>query len=214
MLSLKRKSDAQPVAAPRWHANFRNFERLPDTKVVRTAFFINTAAVAAAVGMLLGVGYREYQNLTIREQISQAEATIGANRKQNAEATRLSRLFAEQIKKVEEAAAFMRIPISPVEYADILGSTLPKEIQIDFLETRTLNENPKTPTVYSLRGRVAGSPDQASGVVNQYVDFLRTQPRLMAVFDPIALKQINRDPSGTQLFFEITLTVKPTAEAK
>lgn len=214
MLSLKRKSDAQPVAAPRWHTNFRNFERLPDTKVVRTAFFINTAAIAAAAGMLLWVGFREYQNYSIREQIRQTEATIESNRKQNAEATRLSRVFAEQIKRMDEAAAFTRIPISPIEYADLIGQTLPKEVQIDYLETRTLNENPKTPTIYSLRGRVAGSPERASGVVNQYVETLRAQPRLGEIFESVVLNKINRDSSGTFLFFEITLTVKPTAESK
>jgi len=215
MLSLKKKSDAQPVAALRWHPNFRNFERLPDTKVVRTAFFINTAAIAAAAGMLLWVGYREYTNLSIRDQIAQAEADIEANKRQNAEATRLSRLFSVHIKKFEEAAAFVRMPINPVEYADVLGRTLPKEIQIDFLETRTLMDNPtKNPTVYQLRGRVAGSPDQASGIANQYVDLLRADPRLKEVFESIVLKNINRDVSGAFLAFEIALTVKPTAEAK
>ena len=106
MLSLKRKSDAQPAAAPRWHANFRNFERLPDTKVVRTAFFINTAAVAIALGALLWLGYQEYTILSIQDQIALAEADIEANKKQNEEATRLSRQFAEQIKKIDEAATF------------------------------------------------------------------------------------------------------------
>ena len=45
-LSLTKKSDAQSAVAPVWHPNFRNFERLPDTKVVRTTFFVNTAAQA------------------------------------------------------------------------------------------------------------------------------------------------------------------------
>lgn len=214
MLPLKKKSDAQPAAALRWHPNFRNFERLPDTKVVRTAFFINTAAIAAAAGMLLWVGYREYTNLSIREQIARAESDIEANKRQNAEATRLSRLFAEQIKRIEEAAAFARIPISPLEYADIIGSSLPKEVLIDALDTRTLGGNPKTPTQYQLRGRVAGSPDQASGIANQYVEILRAQPRLAEVFESVVLRNISRDASGGFLAFEITLTVKPTAEDK
>jgi hypothetical protein len=208
MLSLKKKSDAQPVAVPRWHTNFRNFERLPDTKVVRTAFFINTAAVAAAIVMLLWVGYREYQNMSIRDQISRAEGEIAANAKQNAEATRLSKALAEQIKRFDEAAAFVQIPISPVEYAGIIGETLPREILIDYLETKTIPAGATAPTVYQLRGRVAGSPDQASGVASQYVDILRAQPRLKEVFDPIDLRRIDRDVSGGFLAFEITLSVR------
>lgn len=209
MLSLKRKSDAQPAAAPRWHTNFRNFERLPDTKVVRTAFFINTAAIAIALGALLWLGYKEYTNLNIREQIARAEADIEANKKQNADAIRLSKQFADLSKKFDEAAAFMAIPISPVEYANILGETMPREILIDFVETRSVAPAAKTPTVYQLRGRVAGSPDQASGVASQYVDTLRAQPRLSEVFEAIDLNKINRDASGGFLAFEISLTVKP-----
>ena len=57
MLSLTKKSDSEPVAAPLWHTNFRNFEQLPDTKVVRTTFFVNTAAIAIAAGLLLWLGH-------------------------------------------------------------------------------------------------------------------------------------------------------------
>ena len=50
MLSLlKKKPDAAAAnLTPAWHPNFRNFERLPDTKVVRTTFFINGGAIAVA----------------------------------------------------------------------------------------------------------------------------------------------------------------------
>lgn len=214
MQFLKKKSDDQPVAAPRWHTNFRDFERLPDTKVVRTAFFINTAAVAVTIGLLLTVGYREYTILNIREQVGQAEADIETNKKPNAEAIRLSKLFAEQIKKFDEAAAFMQTPVMPLEYAAIIGETMPREVLIDYLETRTPAENVKTPTVYQLRGRVAGSPDQASGVASQYVDMLLAQPRLTEIFENISLNTINRDSSGGFLAFEISLTVKPPGKAK
>lgn len=214
MLPLKKKSDAQPAAALRWHPNFRNFEKLPDTKVVRTAFFINTAAIAAAAGMLLWVGYREYTNLSIREQIAQAEADIEANKRQNAEATRLSRAFLEQSKRIEEAAAFTRIPISPLEYVDLVASVMPREVLIDSLDTRVLGDNPKTPTQYQLRGRVAGSPDRASGIANQFVDLLREQPRLAEVFESVVLRNINRDASGAFLAFEIALTLKPSPGGK
>ena len=48
MLSLlKKKSDAAAPAVPAWHPNFRDYEKLPDVKVVRTAFFINAAAIVA-----------------------------------------------------------------------------------------------------------------------------------------------------------------------
>lgn len=209
MLSLAKKSD-EPAVAPRWHPNFRNFERLPDTKVVRTAFFINTAAIAIAAGMLLWVGYQEYTNWSIREQIAQAEAAIEANKKQNAEATKLSKIFAENAKKLDEAVAFVAVPITPAEYVAIIGQTLPKEVQIDFLDMRTGDATRNA--VFQLRGRVAGSPDLASGIASSYVDTLRAQPRLSEVFESINLNRINRDSSG--MIFEIALTVKSAAKGK
>ena len=47
MLSLlKKKSEAAAApTVPAWHPNFRNYEKLPDLKVVRTAFFVNGAAI-------------------------------------------------------------------------------------------------------------------------------------------------------------------------
>ena len=51
---LKKKSDAAAVSlVPAWHPNFRNFEKLPDIKVVRTAFFVNGAALFLAVALLI-----------------------------------------------------------------------------------------------------------------------------------------------------------------
>ncbi len=210
MLSLTKKSD-EPVVAPHWHPNFRNFEKLPDTKVVRTAVFINTAAIALAAGMVLWVGFKEYNNRSIREQIARAEADIAANAKQNAEATRLSKIFSEQAKKIDEVSAFLAAPISPLEYVTVLAQTQPKEIVLDYLDTR-LGDVGKS-AVYTIRGRVAGSPDQASGLASNYVELLKAQPRLAQVFESISMNRINRDAGGG-LVFEITLTVKATPKAK
>jgi hypothetical protein len=206
MLSLTKKSDAQPVAAPLWHANFRDFERLPDTKVVRTTFFINTAAIALAIGMLLWVGYREYSGYNLKEQIADATRQIEGNRKQNAEALKLSAAFAEEEKKLAEAVAFMKVPIRPIEFINLIGDTLPKNISIDYADMRI--NDPKN-SVFQIRGRVAGSPDQASGITSSYVDILRADERLGDVFDPIVLNRLDRDSSGDFMLFEITLTVKP-----
>lgn len=205
MLSLKKKSDAQPVAAPLWHTNFRDFERLPDTKVVRTTFFINTAAIAVAIVMLLWLGYREYDNFSIGEQIAEAGRQIESNTKQNAEALRLSKVFLDEEKKLAEAVAFMKVPITPIEFIELLGDTLPKDISIDYADTRI---NDAKNSTFQIRGRVAGSPDQASGITSSYVDMLRADSRLNKVFDPITLNRLDRDTSGGFMVFDISLTIK------
>jgi hypothetical protein len=62
--------------------------------------------------------------------------------------------------------------------------------------------------VFQIRGRVAGSPDQASGITSAYVDMLRADARLSGIFDPITLNRLDRDNSGGFMVFEIFLTIK------
>lgn len=205
MLSLTKKSDAQQVAAPLWHTNFRNFDRLPDTKVVRTTFFVNTAVIALTLGLLLWLGYREYHLYNLREQISDAQHSIDSNSQKNKEALRLARIFTDEEKKLQEAVAFLQQPISPSEYINLLGHSLPKEIALQYADVRL--GGAANPT-FMLRGLVAGTPDQASGAASSYVDMLRAHPRLGTIFDPITLEKLNRDASAGFLSFEISLKVK------
>jgi hypothetical protein len=205
MLSLTKKSDAQPLAAPQWHTNFRDFERLPDTKVVRTTFFINTAAIAVAIGMLLWLGYREYSIRNTTEQVAAANRQIDSNKKQNAEALKLSKAFLEETKKIEDASSFVKVAITPVEFLGMIGRTLPKDIAIDTVDIRI--NDPKN-MVFQLRGKVAGSPDLASGITSSYVDMLRADDGLNKVFDPITLNRLDRDSAGGFMVFEISLTIK------
>jgi hypothetical protein len=206
MLSLTKKSDVQPVAVPLWHPNFRNFDRLPDTKVVRTAFFINTAAVALALGMLLWVGQREYTNRNILVQKAEAQREIDANKKKDAEALRLSKVFLDEEKKINEVVNFVRVPVTPAEFVGQLAESLPKEISIEFVDVRMPADGKGA--VVQIKGRVAGSPDQASGIASNYVDMLRAHPKLGKVFDPIILNRLDRDTAGEYMAFDISLNVK------
>lgn len=211
-LSLKKKSDAQPATAPLWHPNFRNFERLPDTKVVRTAFFVNTAAIFVALCLLLWLGYREYHLRNLGEEIAKAQQSLDKNGKQNAEALRLSKQFADEEKKLFEATAFIRMPVTPSEFLLLLGQTLPKEISIEAADMR-LVESPNG-SLCVLRGLAAGTPDQASGAASSYIEQLRAHPRFSEVFESINLTSLTRDPKPGFLVFEIVLKVKPPAKEK
>jgi len=206
MLSLTKKSDV-PVAAPLWHPNFRNFERLPDTKVVRTTFFVNVGAGAVAIALLLWLGYREYTIFNLGEQIAEAQAQIDANAKQNAEALRLTKIFTDEDKKLAEAEDFLKVPIPVSEFIELIGQTLPKEISIDMADIR-MPTDPKIPMIYTLRGLVAGTRDQAAGTASSYVDTLRAHPRLGVVLDPITLDKLTPDGSSGFMSFDISMKVK------
>ncbi|HLP24118.1 MAG TPA: hypothetical protein VK477_00470 [Acidobacteriota bacterium] len=202
---LNKKANAAPAAAPLWHPNFRNFERLPDTKVVRTTFFINVGAVAIAIALLAFIGWREYQAYTFDVQRAAAEDVLAKNQKQSNEGLRLTKIFNDEDKKVAETAAFVQVAIEPTELLAVLGDSLPKEIQISALEMRP--SEPSSPRVL-VRGLAAGSKDQASGSASAYVETLRTQPRLAEVFEGVKLNAINPDPTTGAMLFEIELRYK------
>jgi hypothetical protein len=208
-LPLSKKSDAAPAFAPNWHPNFRNFERLPDTKVVRTAFFVNAAALSLAVALLGWVAWREYQVHNLNQQTAAAEAEIARNQAQNNEGLRLTKLFTDEEKKVMEAAAFVRLPIMPSELVLTLGRSLPAEVQLDSVEIRY---NDPTNRICILRGLVAGTKDEASGSAAAYVERLKTLPELANAFESVNLTTITTDPRTGLLGFEVLMRLKPEAK--
>ena len=210
-LSLSKKSDAQPAVAPVWHPNFRNFERLPDTKVVRTTFFINTAAVAVALSLLLWLGYREMHIRSLNELVADAQRQIDGNLKQSTEAIRLSKVFADEEKKLVDTAAFINTPVPPMDFVLTLAQSLPKEIALESIDLRLSGAPPFQCT---LRGIVAGTADQATGVASSYIDQLRAQPRIGGIFDPISLTTLDRDAARGVLVFEIVMKVKTNPKEK
>ncbi|MBL9216490.1 MAG: hypothetical protein JNG83_13520, partial [Opitutaceae bacterium] len=181
-------------------------ERLPDPKVVRTTFFINTAAIAAALAMLLWFGAREMNIRSLNDQIADAQSQIDNNSKQNAEAIRLSKLFAEEERKIAEGVAFTRNPILISDFVAAVAGSLPKEISIDVVDARMNEANGSGSFV--LRGQVAGTSDQATGTASTYVDTLKAHPTLGQVFEPITLEKLNRDSSIGMMSFEIQLKIK------
>ncbi|MDP1580100.1 MAG: hypothetical protein Q8M02_07470 [Candidatus Didemnitutus sp.] len=208
LLQLKRR-DAAPAAAPVWHPNFRNFERLPDTKVVRTTFFINVASIALAV-LLAGItSWVEYQSHVLVQQTEGAQAAIDKQKKQNAENLRLTKLFADEEKKFAEATAFVRTPITTSAMILELGTTLPPEIQIEYVDLRPHDEtNPSC----IVRGKAAGTKDQASGAASAYVETLRSHPVFKERFESVNLTALNADPRAGVMVFEIVMQFKTAAK--
>lgn len=203
---LRKKDEAQPEALASWHPNFRNFERLPDTKVIRTAFFVNTAAIAMASCLCLWVGFREYQILNLKEQIADAQRQIDSNTKLNNEALRLSKDFADEDKKIKEALVFTHRIFTPTEFIVLLGQVLPKEVAIDTIDMRFGVPGSATGSgTATFRGVIAGTPDQASGIAAGFLDMLHEHPQFSAAFDQITLSSLTKDSRDGYLSFEIAL---------
>src|SRR5207244_3711979 len=95
MLSLlKKKSDAAVAPQmPAWHPNFRNYAKLPDIKVVRTAFFINGVAITITLAAMIYLGIQEWQLRSINNQIADWQRQIDRDKKASDTAVALFKKF-------------------------------------------------------------------------------------------------------------------------
>jgi len=200
---LKKKTEASGSdAAPAWHPNFRNFKELPDTKTVRTAFFVNGAAMALVSALLLWFAYQEYQIRELRREIADWQSQIDRDRPGSEQAVALFKKFQAEEGRVEEINAF--VTSTPV-VSDLLievGRGLPRFIAIDGFDLRS--------TGMRLVASVHGTPDAASGHASEYLAQLRGQEALKRWFEDAALLNVNRNPQTGQLTVEYFLKSKAT----
>ena len=203
---LKKSDQSQAPLVPAWHPNFRNHERLPDTKVVRTQFFVNFAAIAVAASLLLYFSYQEYRIKNVRHQVAEWQSQIDTNRKASLQAQVLSRKFGEEQKKIDELNNFLKQRLVLSQFLLHLGSTLPAEMAVDAVEVR---ENG-----VDLRGLAAGTPDEASGRTSAYVEKLKQDKYFSGVFDDVALNRLERAQGSERLTFDVFLRFKGAATKK
>ncbi len=204
---LKKKPEAATVpTTPAWHPNFRNVERLPDTKVVRTAFFVNGIAFLVAIVMALWFGYQEYQIHDLKRQVDEGKAAIGRDKHSSDQAIALFKKYQTEAARFNEIDAFIkaRPAVSPLLLR--LGQTLPHNMAVDLMDFTTVG--------LRLLVTVRGAPDQASGYASTYLDQLRADPVLKETFDDITLVNLNRDRQTSRLSVEYYLKLKGAPEKK
>ncbi len=203
MLSfLKKKSDAaEAPAMPAWHPNFRNFEKLPDIKVVRTAFFVNGVAIVVALTLSVYCGFKEWELSVITGQIAQMQAEIARNKPASDQAVAQFKKFQASEAKVNEVDAFLQSkPIVSVLILR-LARTLPINIAIDSLDLREAG--------ITMRLSIRGDAAAGSGYATAYLDQLRKDKEL-ALFDEFNFTgSPARNPATGRLAVEFTLHLKP-----
>ena len=177
MLSLlKKKSDADAApAVPAWHPNFRNYQKLPDIKVVRTAFFVNGIAILLVVSLGAYLGFREWHLRLLNQQIAQMQSQIDRDKKPSEQAVALFKKFQAAEAKVLEVETF--ITSKPIVSALIvrLAQTLPKNIALDNFDLRD--------TGITVRLSVRGDLVSASGYATAYLEQLRADKELAPFTD-------------------------------
>ena len=203
MLSrLKKRSEkAAAPAQPRWHPNFRNFQRLPDIKVVRTTFFVNFVAIVAATASFLCFAYNEYRLHSLASSITEWEARTAASQTDSDAAVKLHRQFLEQEKRIDEIVAFQKAPFRPTELIVELGRLLPGSFYLSNLEVSAEK--------VVLRGTISDEADRASGLLSTFVTSLREDAWFKKQFPNISTTSVTREPNTGKLLFELALATPP-----
>jgi hypothetical protein len=194
MLSLLQKGDqSQMPVVPAWHPNFRNLERLPDTKVIRTQFFVNFAAAAIAASLLLYFCFQEYRINNLSRQVADWQAQIDTNKKASDQALVLSRRFSDEERKIGELNNFLKQRLVLSQFLLQIGNTLPPELAMDTVDFREAS---------------------VSGRTSAYVEQLRQDKYFSAVFEEITLNKLEREQTSGRLTFDIFLRFKGAVTKK
>jgi hypothetical protein len=199
---LKKKPEAASAASqmPAWHPSFRNYERLPDIKVVRTVFFVNAVAITVTIAMFTVFIFKEYHLHSLRRQVADIRAQCDRDKPGSDQAIALFKKFQGEEKKILEVDAFLKARTLFSDLILQIGQTLPKNIALTSLDE---HENGLV-----MRGSVRGAPELASGEASNYVEQLRGDPAIKKIFDEITLTSISRNVTTGRLSIELFLKFK------
>jgi Tfp pilus assembly protein PilN len=199
-LTLKKKSDSSVSEVPPWHPDIRIVSSLPDTKVVRTAFFVNGGFALVAAVLLIWFAVDEWKLHEVNKEIDDWQHQIDQNQKQSAEAVHTYKDFKLEQAKTDEVADFMasRPVLSNIILR--LGAITPKKIALDSLDFRE--------TGLSIRATVKGAPDRSSGDVTAYEKQLKADKVLSPLFASVDAQNVTKNTQTGRLMFEILCTYK------
>ena len=202
MLSKLKKptpEDSDPALLA-WHPDFRNHQRLPDTKVIRTSILVNGVAVLVAAVLFTALAYRFYQWREVTGQIATWQLQIDANKGPSDQGIALYKKFQAEAANVVGISTFVKSRPVVSELLLQLGKTLPDYVALDRLDLGATHLN--------VRGTVRGAPDQASGRASTYRQLLKSDSVLTERFSEINLLNLNRDPKSGGLVLELSFKLK------
>jgi hypothetical protein len=201
-----KKSDSTAPEVPAWHPNLRIAANLPDTKVVRTAFFVNGATMLVAIALLLVLGHQEWSLHEVHKQIADLQRDIDRDSKSSAAAVALYGNFKGEEAKTLEVANFITSKPILSEIILRLGQITPKKIAFDALDFRS--------TGLTIRATVKGAPDRASGDASAYEKQLRADKVLGPMFSDVNLLTMKRNAITGRLVIDILCEFSKGAKKK
>jgi hypothetical protein len=206
-----REKKSAAAVVPAWHPNFRNFERLPDTKTVRTAFYINVGTVVLMLLLLAVTAGREFELSTLKAETAAAEEKIAEYQPKSEAQMALFKKFQAEEQKLLELRDFVATKFVLSDFLLRLGETLPPKIGFRQVEYRPGTAT--APAVVGLIGEVHATAVEAAGLFDAYVNQLRTDPIFSTQFEDVDIPNQSANPDAGTYAFELRLKLKDAAKS-
>jgi hypothetical protein len=204
MLSLLKKSGGEkngPRAIP-WRPDFRDPSSLPDTKTVRTHFFLNIVAASVTCALVIYVVQREFGVASLRESLADVEMRITHAAPRSEKAQVAYKAFQAEEAKFNEAFAFVRTPFRLQDFLLHLGKIMPPGVAVRRVEHRGVEQ------AITLYGAVRGIDAAAGDVASSFVKQLQSDPVLAQHFAVVDLTNLGRNAQDASLNLELVFTFK------
>jgi hypothetical protein len=186
---------------PNWHSDFRDLAVLPEDRVVRVRFLINACSGALAFILFLLVGWQLLTRHSVAAQLRFWDEKITTHRREYDELQFVLRDYMTEAGKVQDAYDLIYAPFVASEFILNISRTLPDRMVVD-----TIGYNSG---IVTIRGSLSESPEQASRVLGRYVETLRNDAQIKALFTDISAPSLDRARQDNLFNFEIVL--KPAA---
>lgn len=183
-----------------WHIDCRLSGNLPSNDLVRSRFVANTIAGTMAAAALMIVCWQLYLGNSLRSEISYWTQRIQENQHQADELKGLTRALTEQTARLDQAYTLVANPYLLSDLVMAFGRT-----RLDRMTIESLNGFAGGVV---LRGTLRSPSEQATQQLRAYVDNLRRDRELSAIFGTVALTSLERTENDNALTFEVACKLK------
>jgi len=195
------KKAAAEIIQP-WRPDFREVSALPDTKTIRTSFFINLIAGALAAAITLYVLQFEWTKFSTEKQLAEIEIRIADTRTAHDKVQALFKDYLAEQKKFSEIQAIAQDSFLLSDFVKHLGAILPEGIYFKRIEYK-----PATKTI-TANGSAQGLDANATTRASKFEKTLQDDPRLAGLFSTIRLTSAARNIQESALDIEFLFTFK------
>ena len=183
-----------------WHIDYRLSGNLPSNDLVRSRFVANTIACTMAIGALMTVCWQLYLGKSLRSEIAYWNQRIKENQGQANELKALTKTLGEQTAKLDQAYSLVANPYLLSDLLMAFGRTRLDQMTIESIHGFAGG--------VVLRGSLRSPSDQATQQLRAYVETLRKDKELSAIFGTVALTSLERAEGDNALNFEVACKLK------